>query len=1123
MKISLKVSAALLAAIMLFSLIPFYAIAQEGEEKEEYFFFESFEYPVGSTAVPKGWTVYTGTAGFHFSEDKPTEGKTYAVIEDNSSTYGAGFRSQRMPFDKGDQFIVEGDVMLLEGSGGLIFVEYWDVNGNRVDYDSIEKARIGEWTSTSAVCVPPENAVSISLLLYSGGTHIGVGAYDNIKIKKIKVEETVERLIPKTKSHPRLFFTSEELPSFIESTLDPSPIYNGDSMLSYRESVLQSADRFITETKIALRYYEGYVVTFNSPTDMPGKLPNPPGYEAAGGSSVYPYWTNLAEAIQERMQTLSIAYAITGEEKYAEKAIQWVNKMISWSTWSDPYYGTGSTSLDTCHITMGVATVYDILYDKLSADERKAIETAIYEKSLKKLYIDVYNRSTHNSQMLKVVTLLTGACAVFETEEQLCSLYITRAIEYIKWYMDEVLTSPQNEGLSYTSYTVEHMMIGIDFYSRIFGDMTLFDHEFINSFIPQWIVTAAENLNGLCANIGDCYVSNKYFFVTASIVYKLTKDPLAGYYLMRNKSSSSLLEGLLYTCTDIEKTIPDEKYHTHIIPSIDWGIFRTGWSPSDPTMFFVSGQSFQSHSHSDANSFSMALNGAWIADETGYRSYAGGDETEYGLSGGHNTIHIDGESQTFMGVGNLKECITSPFFGMAIGSAEKAYPKEMKLNTFDRTFIMVDFGTPYYIIRDILSSDNEHEYTWRLNIATHTSFDIPQGMRSFDVRYAGASLAADFAFDDLLSIKKTNYKSTVHPVIDVTSEKKKDQEFLAVLTPYMEGEAQYDLSAMGNNYTLSGDGITAAATKIDIFNAQLVRPKSYGDSIAFSLTVPYDGEYDIDIRYITGKTYGAASLSANGQELGIIDTYKDGYIDRDDAAFSKVALKGGTAEFKFTWCESAAEAADKLGLIHIKLTALDTSVSKAAVQNSVSGSDISGAVISSDGGASRDIIIFNNASKAHTWEGLSGNGSFSAVFGIEADSLAGYVMENGTELKYGDKLLASSAQVVSAMINFQRVSVITSKKDTAVTLALSSDIESVKLNDETYINENGSVTLNVRKGESLITFVKAESGEGDPSVEEPKENGGGFTLIIIIAAVSLAVIAAAVIITVKSGKKQKNP
>jgi len=1108
-----KVTRILAFILSLILAIPFFAFPVMGDEdSKEYILFESFEYPASRKTPPNNWSVYTGTAGYEFREDKPTHGTSYAVITDNSDTYGAGFRSNKIPVTPETYLLVSADVMLLEGGGGHVFIEVWDAANNRISCPTLEGAPIGEWKNLSGTVFLPEKAKFLSILLYSGGTDRGIAAYDNVRVKKVEEQDNVEpmTLAEDAKTHPRLFFTASEKDDFVKRSMDETVLYNKNTMKSYRETVLKNADKFISETQFALRYHEGYTVTFKSPTDMPGKMPNPPGYNASGGSSVYPYWTHLAEAIQERMETLSIAYAMTGDRKYADKAIVWAEKMLTWSVWSDPYYGTGSTSLDTCHITFGMCAVYDILYDILSAEDRKAIEEALIEKSMKKLYVDAHNLSTHNSQMLKCSALMTASCTIFEADEKLCTMYINKVKDYLTWYMDTVMSHPENEGLSYLSYTIDHMMIAFDRYSRAFGDLSFYENDFTNKFLMEWIVAAAENLNGVCANIGDCYAASSYFFVTASTVYKNTSSPLAAYYLTRNKSSSSNLEALLYTCNVTNADIPDEKYLAYYNPVIDWGVFRTGWSPSDPTMFIVSSQSKAGHAHRDANSFSIALNGAWIAAETGYRSYDGGDETEYSISGGHNTIAIDGMSQDLSAGGNLESRVLSPVFGMLQGSAEKAYSSDFALNSFERSFVMVGFDTPYYIIRDLLSSDKEHEYTWRLNTDKNTGVTIDG--RSFDVKYTGASIGVDFAFDDALSIKNTKFKSTSHPVVDATSAKTKDHEFMAFLTPYMEGNIKYEFKNIGTNYTVKGEGAEAKQMTIDIFNTLLFRPKTLGDSVSFDLTVPFDGDYKISLKHLTGKSYGAVSLSIDGTEIGIADGYRDGYADAAVTDFENISLKGGQNCFTFTWCESAAAEADKYGFIHLELTSSSDAVPDITVKNSVKEENFSAARVSHSTGDIEDIIIFNDGSESVTWENASVDGSFGGVFGIANEKISGYVVENGTSVTLNGASLLTSTEKITATADLDGTITLSCEKSADITLLIPKDAENVKYGESLLTVTDGLITFTAEAGESKITFDIPEDIEAVPEKSFS-------ALLIVIPAVILVAASVIIVLLLRKNKK----
>jgi len=1110
MKKSIRLLSLLLSVLMCAVYFPsMLAVADEGGDS--YLFFDSFEYAVNDTSTPKGWTIYTGTSGYYYKDDKPSEGKSYIVVEDNSDTKGAGFRTNNIEIEPAQLYKVIADVKAFEGGGGQIYLEFWNSSGKRIDVKIGNSTGKSDWGEVEVIGVAPKEATYLTVLLYSGGAAQGVVGYDNIRISSVNEEADVEKFVLAQKGHPRLYYTSDEAEEFKANSLLTDRMYNGHSMSDYRSNIIASADRFLTEKEFTLSYYGDYKVTFNAPTDMPGRMDNPPGF---AGSGTYPYWTSLSRNIQTRMQTLAVAYTLTGDERYADKAVEWVRKMATWTAWSDPYYSSGSTCLDTAHITYGVCTVYDLMYDFLTESDKDLIENALYTLSMEKLYFDIHSFSPDNGQMLRCAALMTACCTIYEDNEAKISVYLHKALEFFNRFMDTMVKEADHEGLMYTSYGVEYMIVALDHYARTFGDMSVIKHEFLDKHLMEWIVTAAENTKGLCVNIADCSPSTGNFFITASTVYRLTKNPLAGYYLVRNKSASSGLDALIYTCHDVEAITPDDKYLTFNVKNIGWSIFRTGWSPSDPTLFANSSGSRMGHCHKDANSFVLAYNGAWLAADPGYHSFDGGDETAYGSSGGHNTIYIDDKEQTLLGAGDLDQLHSSPYFAMAVGHAAGAYEKSLGLTQFDRTYMMVGFDRPYYIIRDQLKASVEHNYTWRLNINGYSSFSKGDNT-NFTVGYTGALLGVDFAYDDALDIRNTKYKTTSHWVVDVTSEKVKEYEYLAVLTPYSSTSGKYEFKNYAGNFTLVGDGAEAEIRRIDIYDALLFKPKSIGDSISVDVSAGANALYDIKIRFLTGKTYGAAKLLVNGKEITTIDSYRNDYVNFDTVTLNDVQLQKGMNTFEFVWTESASENADKFALVYADLSTDVVISPEVSVVDSEKNDKYSFAELTYDDGSARDMILFNNTKNdiAYTKGDVSinGKGEFFGIFGSTDEGIEGFSADAAKSLVFNGETLFESDMSVDITVNYKgEIYLTSSSMSNKVKIKLPDGIEEVTLGDTKYTADNGVVVLNISNGSSVAIFDMTNDnedptegdGEKDPS-EVPSDNNVIWIVIVMIAVVVL--------------------
>lgn len=129
----------------------------------------------------------------------------------------------------------------------------------------------------------------------------------------------------------------------------------------------------------------------------------------------------------KRVSTLAMVAAITGEQRYVEKACQEMRAAASFANWNPSHY------LDTAELTLALAIGYDWLYDRLSAEDRSVISTAIRDKGLRpsfdspKQYLGWITGENNWNQVCHA-GLAAGAIAVAELEPTMAEDILARAI-----------------------------------------------------------------------------------------------------------------------------------------------------------------------------------------------------------------------------------------------------------------------------------------------------------------------------------------------------------------------------------------------------------------------------------------------------------------------------------------------------------------------------------------------------------------------------------------------------------------------------------------------------------------------------------------------------------------------
>ncbi len=131
-----------------------------------------------------------------------------------------------------------------------------------------------------------------------------------------------------------------------------------------------------------------------------------------------------------RIYTLATLYRLTGDAKYAERAVVEMRTAASFPDWNPSHF------LDTAEMTHALAIGYDWLFDYLSAEDHQAIRTAIVEKGLREGE-KVYRRggwwstTAWNWNQVCNGGMALGALAVAEDEPELSSFIIASAINSV--------------------------------------------------------------------------------------------------------------------------------------------------------------------------------------------------------------------------------------------------------------------------------------------------------------------------------------------------------------------------------------------------------------------------------------------------------------------------------------------------------------------------------------------------------------------------------------------------------------------------------------------------------------------------------------------------------------------
>lgn len=383
----------------------------------------------------------------------------------------------------------------------------------------------------------------------------------------------------------------------------------------------------------------------------------------------------VAREYMRRMILWSYAYRMSGDEKYAERAVTEIKNVASFTDWNPKHF------LDVAEMTTGMAIAYDCFYDYLDASTKKLIEEAITDKGLIPSLDTNYNnwlKRVNNWNQVCNGGMIMGALAIKDVNPELSQKIVERSIESIKLAMASYAPyGAYPEGFMYWGYGTTYNLLMIDALKKVYGS------DFGLTQMPGFMNTAKyiQNIimeDGMAFNYGDCenkgrlnpsifwfadknadpslLWQEKYFYDKKGVETHSRYAPLA------------IIWGASLRWNEISE--PDKKMWVSDSSPVPIAMMRTDWNYFHGMSIAVKGGTAQSgHSHLDAGSFIFANDSIRWAIDIGPQSYDSIDE--YNLDQwnktqesdrwtifrynnlAHNTLSFDGQYQNVYGYSDI--------------------------------------------------------------------------------------------------------------------------------------------------------------------------------------------------------------------------------------------------------------------------------------------------------------------------------------------------------------------------------------------------------------------------------------------------------------------------------------
>jgi hypothetical protein len=333
---------------------------------------------------------------------------------------------------------------------------------------------------------------------------------------------------------------------------------------------------------------------------------------------------------------LVIAYWMTGEEKYAQRAFEIFENMATWADWGtliEPPY-TDRHFLDTGIAAFDAALIYDGLYNWMSPEQRNFV----YETTRKYLFIPTlaqykneakrtwqWNKANNNWNGICNGNIAVAALCMYERDPQNMSWLVTTAANDMQLFIREFEPDGQSEeGLMYWGYGLMYTLPALDCIQRNLG--TTFGLAETpgmkkTGYFPVFTTGTVSSIN-----IGDDPLKTgkaKSFFWLAKHFNDASLAKLQYEMVVANNYDLPWFDFFYYDPELVKKGSEIQVPLDHSVYGLELYSMRENWT--DPNAMYVSvhgGFNSASHGHLDAGSFYIQAKGeVWAYGNLGSDNY----------------------------------------------------------------------------------------------------------------------------------------------------------------------------------------------------------------------------------------------------------------------------------------------------------------------------------------------------------------------------------------------------------------------------------------------------------------------------------------------------------------------
>ncbi len=388
--------------------------------------------------------------------------------------------------------------------------------------------------------------------------------------------------------------------------------------------------------------------------------------EARGGITQHGAYLTQSHSFARSVCALSLAYALTGREEFAAKAIEAM----------EHYYqlrGVVRAGLPHLEPSLALGTGHRGLprrirfrlagaRERLTPEQQHSLAEAIWRLGIEPIWRDwlepgrrihALDSMGHNWWAVCVGAAGVAALALEDTLPEAHQVAEAAAKGLRQWEAfpgSDTQNKPPNydehggfwEGVGYSNYSLLHCFLFAEAWRSARGetlglDLSAHGGEF-------FLHTAYPTGEGLhTVDFGDHHFAHPAGAPVVAWLARETQDARLAWYWQQAGYKLDSAYTLLYWDPELEPKAPEPQ--SLVFPAAGWAVRRDSFEP-DSTLWAVKCGSSWNHAHSDAGHFSLFHRGKRLLADSGSCTYSHPAYREYYLhSQAHNVLLVDGEGQ----------------------------------------------------------------------------------------------------------------------------------------------------------------------------------------------------------------------------------------------------------------------------------------------------------------------------------------------------------------------------------------------------------------------------------------------------------------------------------------------